>query len=214
MPSLKSLVFALIRSRIALPALAVVALMFAAWWVFAPADRESHGSTITEANGSSVTDVLSQSGSEGSKASIERGSQDAEGLAGSEPDAATEAPAGTNLEEAYQSDRTVEVRPVQIKPSFNCAITGLPAERLICGSSELATLDLELAETYSGALGRAKMYDRKFGPPSSQVAYITLVQDQNSWLRNSRNRCQSADCIHEVYQNRLNYLQRHQPSSM
>lgn len=121
-------------------------------------------------------------------------------------------PAGPNLEETYQSDRAVEARTVQIKPSFNCAITGLSAERLICGSSELAALDLELAETYRGALGRAKMYDRKYGPPSSQVAYINLVQEQNSWLRNSRNRCQSADCIFDVYQNRLDYLRRYQPT--
>ena len=212
MPSLKSLVFALIRSRIALPALAVLAFMFAAWWVFVPEDRGPNGSTITEANGSSVTDVSGQSGPEALKAPIEVGSQDAQGLAGSEPDAATKVPVGPNLEEAYQSDRTVEARPVQIKPSFNCAIAGLTAERLICGSSELATLDFELAETYRSALGRAKMYDRKYGPPSSQVAYINLVQEQNSWLRNSRNRCQSADCIFDVYQNRLDYLRRYEPS--
>ena len=211
MPSLKSLVFALTRSRITL---AVVALMFAAWWVFAPADRESNGSTRTEESERAVTDVVGQSGSWASNAPFEVDNKETQELAGSGLDASTEGPAGPDLEEAYQSDRTVEVRPVQIEPSFNCAITGLPAERLICGSSELATLDLELAETYSGALGRAKMYDRKYGPPSSQVAYITLVQDQNSWLRNSRNRCQSADCIHEVYQNRLDYLRRHQPSSM
>jgi hypothetical protein len=212
MPSLKSLVFALTRSRIALPTLALVALVFAAWWAFAPVDREPNGSTRTEESERAVTDVVGQSGSGASNAPIEVDSKETQELAGSGLDASTEGPAGSNLEETYQSDHSVEARPVPIKPSFNCAITGLPAERLICGSSELAALDLELAETYSGALGRAKTYDRKYGPPSSQVAYITLVQDQNSWLRNSRNRCQSADCIFEVYQNRLDYLRRYQPS--
>jgi hypothetical protein len=212
LPSLKSLVFALIRSRIALPTLALVALIFTAWWAFAPEDREPNGSARTEANERSGTDVVGQGSSGASNAPIEAGSPEAQELVGSEPNAAPEAPEESNLEETYQPDRAVEARRVQIKPSFNCAIAGLPAERLICGSSELATLDLELTETYSGALGRAKMYDRKYGPPSSQVAYITLVQDQSSWLRNSRNRCQSDDCIFDVYQNRLDYLRRYQPS--
>lgn len=210
MQILRSLFFALIRSRIALPVLAMVALIFGVWWTLAPADSEPDARIATETQGSLVTGPAGDNPVEASKASIEESSDEADDLARSGSEEGFSTP-----EKAYQveppRDRAVEARPALIRPSFNCAIAGLPAERLICGSSELAALDLELAATYEDALDRAKAYDREYGPPASQVAFITLVQDQNSWLRNSRNRCQSTDCIYEAYGNRLAYLRRYQP---
>jgi uncharacterized protein YecT (DUF1311 family) len=211
MQSLKSLVFALIRSRIALPALALVALVFGVWWALAPADSEPDARIAAETKESSVPGSAGDKPTEVPNTLIEDGSKEAEDLAHSGLEEGFEAPEEAYQEEPYPRDRAVEVRPALIKPSFNCAIAGLPAERLICGSAELATLDLELAATYKDALDRAKAYDRDYGTPASQVTLSTLVQDQNSWLRNSRNRCQSADCIYEAYRNRLAYLRRYQP---
>lgn len=108
--------------------------------------------------------------------------------------------------EPYLAERPEYAPQPLPKPSFNCAIAGLEAEKLICGSAELARLDVELAEIYDRTIGRAREYDRAYGPVSSQVAFITLVQDQRSWIQNQRNRCRTEQCLSSAYQMRINYL--------
>ncbi|MFP4274695.1 MAG: peptidoglycan-binding protein [Paracoccaceae bacterium] len=77
-----------------------------------------------------------------------------------------------------------------VRPSFDCARAGTATEHAICGSSDLARLDRQLAETYALALSRAS------SPGQLRV-------EQRAWLE-ARNRCAgNAACLRASMAGRL-----------
>ena len=84
-------------------------------------------------------------------------------------------------------------------PSFSCRGNLNPAERLICDDSELSRLDRQVARLYHGA----------GGSDSSTTEVRTYVRGALV----SRNRCRSSDCIRDVMQDEIEFLQGHQDNS-
>ena len=83
----------------------------------------------------------------------------------------------------------------QTAPSFDCTKAATSVEKLICGDSELASLDDKLAGLYGAALKKE---------PANQRA------PQREWLQ-QRNACASSSqirqCIFESYQRRIAAVQ-------
>lgn len=92
----------------------------------------------------------------------------------------------------------VSLPAVAGKPSFDCAKATHEAEQLVCKDPELAQLDRNLAEIYSGLL------KRKTGAEREQ-----LKGGQNSWVK-TRNECWKAKdphaCVQREYQTRIDEL--------
>lgn len=80
------------------------------------------------------------------------------------------------------------------KPSFDCSKASNKVERMVCGSSQLANLDVELPRVYKVAL--------KDGLP---VPANELKSSQKEWNR-QKNLCQNEWCLVEKYQDRISYL--------
>ena len=81
-------------------------------------------------------------------------------------------------------------------PSFSCRGNLNRAERLICDDPELARLDRQVARLYHGA-----------GGPDASISEV------RTYVRGalvSRNRCRSFDCIRDVMQDEIEFLQGHQ----
>jgi len=78
--------------------------------------------------------------------------------------------------------------PVLPKTSFDCTSAHSKAEKLICGNSELARLDVQIASLYRTA--RTVAVD-----PS------VIESDQQQWLDN-RNACASVSCLVAAYNRR------------
>lgn len=82
-------------------------------------------------------------------------------------------------------------------PSFNCTRAMLPVEHIICSDPELAGLDMRLNQLYNEV--RQKTSDPE-----------GLRTEQNAWLTDIRNACQTAECLKIVYQDRLESLQMYE----
>ncbi len=83
-------------------------------------------------------------------------------------------------------------------PSFSCRGDLNHAERLICDDSELSRLDRQVSRLYHGA-----------GGPDASISEV------RTYVRGalvSRNRCRSSDCIRDVMQDEIEFLQGHQDS--
>jgi len=83
-------------------------------------------------------------------------------------------------------------------PSFDCAKATHEAEQLVCKDAELAKLDRNMTEIYSGLLKRKTGQERK-----------ELKASQSSWVK-TRNECwKSRDprgCVQREYQTRIDQL--------
>lgn len=93
-------------------------------------------------------------------------------------------------------------KPVQqpdsahIKPSFDCARVTSKAEQMVCSSSELAVLDLSVANAYRDAMARLHTdYERR-----------QLKDAQLFWLQEVRGKCQDAACVKAAYEVRERQL--------
>jgi len=73
--------------------------------------------------------------------------------------------------------------------SFDCKRATARVEKLVCGSSQLGKLDVELAELYKEAFQK---------DPS-------VRQEQLAWLR-QRNQCSDTKCVESAYQDRIEDL--------
>lgn len=91
---------------------------------------------------------------------------------------------------------TVEPSVAQqsIKPSFDCAKASTDAERLICSSQGLATLDAEMMEAYK------RLAD---GYPDMNA----LKKEQSDWRRNKRDTCATSECMANAYRSRTEDLE-------
>jgi hypothetical protein len=108
-------------------------------------------------------------------------------------DALTEAPASQNAP----------------KPSFNCAVGTTPAEKLICGSYDLAALDVEMAGLYKTAMRRADSADVQIGR-GSELNRSTLVGNQSRWIHGNNN-CRDSDCLQQRLTERIDFLNTYSP---
>ncbi|MDO8343528.1 MAG: hypothetical protein Q7T48_10040 [Cellvibrio sp.] len=77
---------------------------------------------------------------------------------------------------------------------FDCQKARSEVEEKICSNDRLSTLDLELNQIFK--LASIEAEDKK-----------SPVNDQLEWLKNTRDLCDSADCLQLVYINRIYYLQ-------
>lgn len=85
--------------------------------------------------------------------------------------------------------------------SFDCAKAATRIEKQICADPHLSELDDYLDRYYHAAQQRL---DR---------AGECLRKDQRRWLRETRNVCESVDCLKDAYGSRLRELERFQPGA-
>ena len=79
----------------------------------------------------------------------------------------------------------------EVTPSFDCTNAWREVERDICEDPELAALDRTMAARYFRALKAA------------DPARATLLEQTGATFIRNRNRCSDADCVVEIYQDRI-----------
>jgi uncharacterized protein len=79
--------------------------------------------------------------------------------------------------------------------SFDCAKATTPIEKLICSNNSLSTKDEALNKTYKTALSKTNNQKE-------------LTKRQLNWLKNTRNQCNTVECLEYVYQERIDNLER------
>ncbi|KAI3589089.1 hypothetical protein D9X30_5901 [Cupriavidus sp. U2] len=79
--------------------------------------------------------------------------------------------------------------------SFDCSRLTSMASQLVCGDTDLARADKELADLYGRKLASAANKTR-------------VRDDQRTWLRDERNRCSDKACLQRAYRNRIDVLKR------
>lgn len=77
--------------------------------------------------------------------------------------------------------------------SFDCTKAATAVEKMICSDNELSALDSKLADTYRNGLRTAQRPE-------------PIKDDQKAWLRMTRNRCSTVDCLQNAYKQRLQIL--------
>ncbi|MDP2903105.1 MAG: lysozyme inhibitor LprI family protein [Methylovulum sp.] len=82
--------------------------------------------------------------------------------------------------------------------SFNCAKASTLVEKSICSEKRLSDLDDLLVQSYKKA-------------SSNVTDKNTLKMEQRAWLKNSRNKCQTSDCLAEAYKERIEALNTSTP---
>lgn len=85
----------------------------------------------------------------------------------------------------------------RVDPSFDCRKPETEAEKIVCTSSELSILDLQLSNAYREVFSRT---------PTKQQR-VALRQSQNNWLRKIRDSCQSETCLTAEYTKRIRDLE-------
>lgn len=78
---------------------------------------------------------------------------------------------------------------------IDCGKATSSAEKAICSSEALSSLDSELAQVYGLALSDL--------PPGKRPE---KVQEQKDWLINVRDKCDSSDCLTRAYRDRIQAL--------
>lgn len=91
------------------------------------------------------------------------------------------------------TENPTEAVAATLKPSFDCAKASKPQEKLVCSDSELAELDVKLADAYSAA---TQTGDK-----------AAILQAQRQWISQSFNVCSDKPCLVAAYQARINDLQ-------
>ena len=84
--------------------------------------------------------------------------------------------------------------PPAIRASFDCTKAKNDAERLVCSDSELALLDLRMAQLYEMGLGRVSDANEFLG-------------EQRVWLT-QRDACTDKQCLIVAYNDRIKDIQR------
>ena len=113
-------------------------------------------------------------------------------------------PSSVKADEYFQNQPAVQKQPgaepqpneqITFAPSFDCIKASTAAERMICSNSELAQVDVRLAQAYKVALNKS----------SNKPA---LKKEQGAWIRNQRDSCSDAGAMLQVYQDRILQLSR------
>lgn len=95
-------------------------------------------------------------------------------------------------------------------PSFNCAVGTTPSEKLICSSSDLAALDVEMARLYKGAIRKADSADAQIGK-GSELNRAALIGNQSIWI-SGNNKCRENECLMQRYSDRIDFLKAYSPN--
>jgi uncharacterized protein len=84
--------------------------------------------------------------------------------------------------------------PAAHAAGFDCTKAATPAEKLICSDNKLSAMDSQLSDLYAAL---------------TQGAYkrAGLVADQRLWLKTVRDSCDTVSCLHNAYQERVQYLE-------
>ena len=91
-----------------------------------------------------------------------------------------------------------KVPPTSGGPSFGCRNAASPAEKAICGSTELSALDLRLAAAWKRSI-------HVFADAAALLS--SLKSDQREWVA-KRNACgASLSCLQNAYQDRIAVLE-------
>jgi eukaryotic-like serine/threonine-protein kinase len=93
-----------------------------------------------------------------------------------------------------QTPSLTTARPEPV-PSFDCRLAGLVAEKMICADSDIAQLDVEMADMYHTLWTKGD--DRK-----------RLRAEQLRWMTQERNVCRTHECLLQVYRERIAALRR------
>lgn len=105
------------------------------------------------------------------------------------------APAPVPAPAAAPSPAVAAATPTEpVKPSFDCAKASNKVEKMICGSPELARLDMQLVDAY-----------RKANANSADQA--KLKSEQIAWIKQSR-ACADEACVAQAYRARIAELSR------
>jgi uncharacterized protein YecT (DUF1311 family) len=89
-----------------------------------------------------------------------------------------------------------EINIQPIKPSFDCTKASTRAEKMVCGNSELATLDQEMATNYKKAIDAVK---------ENNYSKNELKNEQIAWLKTLK-LCPDEACLAQSYKQRNNDL--------
>lgn len=108
--------------------------------------------------------------------------------------AVAEQPSAGVQEEGAQAESGAASAQSAQQPSFDCAKAASSVEKSICGSAELAGLDVELVGTYRRVLAASDEEGKGF-----------VKTMQRDWLT-KRNQCQSADCLAGAYSDQIEQL--------
>ncbi|MEY2336383.1 hypothetical protein GL267_006125 [Acidithiobacillus ferrianus] len=92
--------------------------------------------------------------------------------------------------EYYGSEKKTKVSG----PSFSCADVHNVADMLVCTSSELSKIDLDLDKNYQKLIGYIKNKHK-----------LSLVAHQNIWIFKKR-KCKSYSCLCKLYKQDANYI--------
>lgn len=84
--------------------------------------------------------------------------------------------------------------PEPVKPSFDCAKASNKVEKMICGSPDLARLDLQLVDAYRKAI-------------ASSADQAKLKSEQIAWIKQSR-ACADEACVAQAYRARIAELSK------
>lgn len=86
------------------------------------------------------------------------------------------------------------VESVPTGPSFDCAKAATGIEIQICSSPELASLDLQLSETYKRLL-------------SDSQDKAAEKREQMDWIKTKRNACRDVACLSVAYSSRIEEME-------
>jgi uncharacterized protein YecT (DUF1311 family) len=94
-------------------------------------------------------------------------------------------------QEASAEEPAIVAEP--IKPSFDCNKASSTAEKLICSSSQLSVLDVQLNGLFKQTVANAS--DQK-----------QVIASQKAWIKEVRGLCGDVECMVNAYQQRLDQL--------
>jgi uncharacterized protein len=83
--------------------------------------------------------------------------------------------------------------------AFDCNKAKSDIKKLICGDIHLTELDNQLNDAYANTLK---------GIGSSNKS--ALMQEQHNWIKYTRNSCDDAACLEQVYTARISLLKRNE----
>lgn len=92
---------------------------------------------------------------------------------------------------AAPAQQTVATRPINARPSFDCARARTSSENAICSDAELATLDRTMAAQYVRSIAQAEPTQRR------------LLEQTRSRFLGYRDRCPTKACIGDTYEGRM-----------
>lgn len=162
------------------------------------ADRTGDVVTLTGAEGITVPlATLARSGSAAPAAPVEP-TDTSDAVQEDSPDAPAP-PAVPQPPQAPQPSEApappppvAEARPTaSARPSFNCARASTRSEKAVCGSSELATLDRQMASFYGSAYRGSDGQER------------AILERTRTRFLTYRDRCRTDACIADAYRGRI-----------